>query len=313
MLFLCLILCGKLLRVGYKALNDGDWAADRTSTGLHKKEPEGLQAAGNRFKVVFMLLVNQSTESQRMWGTRPYAKFVGPVLLGEAVPFLEGNLSLYQLNFSFKMNYGFIDSLKQQYRVTEMNHAFRINGVVDVWKNGKTVYEKEANKYHKPENEKELESLVVSILSKTPEQPDFKPTTKGNVSYQQFKHGLKNSQYAITDVKAEDYHWGQCNLETSEDHLYFAVVDDNVKIGRSKNPKTRMKSMDTGMYKRPKVYVFNNKGFMETKMHHLFSDFRIKGEWFKFDYRIQHFLKKHHSPQSGYILWPKEMLEKNQK
>lgn len=208
------------------------------------------------------------------------------------------------------MNYSFIDTLKNDYRVTELQHAFRINGVIDIWKNGNKIYDIVANKYIDPVSPIDLEKIANSLLLKYPEKEDFKKGKNG-ISYQEFKNTIHLQKYQYDSVQPEDYHWGQFNLNTSKDHLYFAIIEDKVKIGRSKNPKGRMSEMSTAMFKKPKVYVFNNKGFMETKLHHIFSDFRLHGEWFTFDLRIQHFLKKHHSDKTGYILWPTTKKDKS--
>lgn len=203
------------------------------------------------------------------------------------------------------MNYGFIESLKEKYRVTELQHAFRINGVVDIYKQGNTVYEIVKNQYHKQLPEAKLQSLVNSILLSTPEREDFKKV-KGAMSYQEFKNIKFRERTDVNALRAEDHHWNEKADETSEDHLYFAVIEDKVKIGRSKNPLTRIKTLETGLYQKPKVYVFNNKGFMETKLHHIFSELRLNGEWFRFDLRIQYFLEKHHTHKNGYTLTPKK-------
>lgn len=201
------------------------------------------------------------------------------------------------------MNYSFIESLKANYRVTELDHAFRINGVIDIFKSGTTVYEIPKNVYHKKLTPKMLAETTNRLLLVHPEQSDFKKAKNG-ISYQEFTNINKRAEYQHDTVHPEDHHWGINFLEKSEDHLYFAVMDDKVKIGRSIDPSERIKSLSTGLYKEPRVYVFTNKGFMETKLHHLFVDFRIKGEWFKFDIRIQHFLKKHHRIETGYIINP---------
>lgn len=200
------------------------------------------------------------------------------------------------------MNYRFIELLRNDYRVTELDHAFRINGVIDIYKKYTTLYDITKNYYHKDLSPVSLEKLANSLLLIYEPREDFKKAKHG-ITYQEFKNIKKEQSFQLDSIQAEDYHWQQRIADLSEDHLYFAIIDDKVKIGRSKNPKGRIKQLQTGLFKVPKVYVFNNKGLMETKMHHLFSDFRLEGEWFKFDIRLQHFLKKHHNSRIGYIFF----------
>lgn len=206
------------------------------------------------------------------------------------------------------MNYQFIELLKQTYRVTELDHAFRVNGVIDIFKVYNTVYEIPKNCYHRGLNNRSLEELANKLILIHPEQPDFKKAKNG-ITYQEFKNNLKREKFHIDAVHAEDHHWKEHFCDKFDDHLYFAIVEDKVKIGRSISPTNRMKGLKTGLFKDPKVYVFYNKGGMETKMHHLFSAFRLKGEWFKFDMRIQRFLKKYHNSETGYIINPSKPKE----
>lgn len=203
------------------------------------------------------------------------------------------------------MNYQFIELLKQNYIVTELDHAFRVNGVIDIFKIGNTVYEIPKNFYHKGLSNRQVEETANRLLLIHPERPDFKKMKNG-ISYQEFKNNLKRQKFDFDTVNAEDYHWENNFHEKSEDHLYFAVVDDKVKIGRSIDVKERLNSLKTGLYKDPQVYVFRNKGCLETKFHHIFADFRIKGEWFNYDVRIQRFIKKYLTKEVGYLHIPQK-------
>ena len=67
------------------------------------------------------------------------------------------------------------------------------------------------------------------------------------------------------------------------DHLYIISNEGEgvCKIGRSKDPERRVKSLTTGSHSELKlVYWFKNQGGSEKQMHSLLSDYKIKGEWF---------------------------------
>lgn len=203
------------------------------------------------------------------------------------------------------MRYEFINTLRKDYRVTELDHAFRINGVVDVWKVFNTIVNVVTNERH--DFHKDIvksETLVMELLHKYPERPDYKQQKHG-ISYKEFKNNKKQERYSESTVYAEDYHWKQNADKTSEEHLYFAIVENKVKIGKSINVENRMKQLLTGLFKKPEVYVFLNKGFLETKIHQIFKEIRLNGEWFSYDLRIKYFLKKYHNNKAGYILTPK--------
>lgn len=160
-------------------------------------------------------------------------------------------------------------------KIVDLKHAIRLNGIVDVWKKRPLIFIIRKNEYRQIANDKLLIATVKELLQTEKEQEPFQPLATGRMSYQQFKYANK------TDCNAETYHWNLNIDKTSEDHLYFAVLKDVVKIGRSKDPKTRINSMSTGFPELPTVYVFNNKGFMEPILHRAFDKLRKHGEWFR--------------------------------
>lgn len=195
-----------------------------------------------------------------------------------------------------------ISLFRDKYRVTELSHAFRLNGVLDVYKNGVTFYDIVNNKYHRIHESSKQVPFCIQLLDTYQEQPDYKPTKKGGVSYKEFKNTSRNGEYDYNTVRAEDYHWKQNISQTSEDHLYFIFHDNNVKIGRTKNPIKRLKVLQTALSHRAKMYVFFNKGFMENKLHSCLSELRKEGEWFSNCVRISHFITKYHENKTGSIL-----------
>ena len=67
------------------------------------------------------------------------------------------------------------------------------------------------------------------------------------------------------------------------DSLYFIQAADTgmIKVGRSKNPKKRLQSLQTGCGNRLKlIAVFEGQGWREKEIHRDLREFRKEGEWF---------------------------------
>lgn len=70
------------------------------------------------------------------------------------------------------------------------------------------------------------------------------------------------------------------------DHLYFIQTSNMgmIKIGRSIDPLKRLKQLQTGNPHILKlIHVFYNQGDKENYLHFHLKEFRLKGEWFKYD------------------------------
>lgn len=174
----------------------------------------------------------------------------------------------------------------QGYDVVPMKHAYRINGCVDIWYNGKVVYDKPNNEYYRLNGLQECLKKGLKLADHIKKQEPFKKTSKGNMSYQEFKH---KSQKSV----AEYYHWKN-DKGSSEDYLYFIKSGIYVKIGRSINPEKRLKELATGTPETPKlILVVPNKGHMEKSLHRCFKEWktRERGEWFFLNDNIQEFIK----------------------
>jgi hypothetical protein len=67
------------------------------------------------------------------------------------------------------------------------------------------------------------------------------------------------------------------------DHLYIIqnTVSNAYKIGRSKNPKKRLSTLNISS-DHPLILVksYINKGFMEKEIHSIFSSKKLNTEWF---------------------------------
>jgi hypothetical protein len=176
----------------------------------------------------------------------------------------------------------------QNFDVVTMGHAYRVNGCVDIWFNGKTVFDKQANDYLNFETPQESIARAIQLATNYGKQQAFSLTTaRKRMSYQEFKHRKEE----INPV-AEYYHWNN-DKDFSEDCLYFIQSGINVKIGRSIDPKKRLKELSTGIAEKPKILlVVKNKGHMERKLHLYFSLWRIRkdAEWFQLSDQILKFI-----------------------
>lgn len=186
----------------------------------------------------------------------------------------------------------FVDQLfNDGYTVTELQHGFRINGFIDIYKGGKTVYNKHTNIYHRFSNEEESIEFTKQSIVGTEKVPDFKKAKNG-MTWQEFKHQMS----IISDSShAEDYHW-RVNDNITDSDLYIVFHRDTAKIGKSKNVNQRLKQLKTGLSHSPEMFVFKGKGHLEKVLHQIFSEFKTSREWFVADYRIFRFAKKYGVP-----------------
>jgi hypothetical protein len=172
--------------------------------------------------------------------------------------------------------------------VLEMRHAFRLNGVMDVYKFENVVFRKDLNEYNRFKSKEEVARYVKDTIGGIERQKNFKQVKNG-MSIQEFRYEM----YKTKDSShAEDFHW-RIDEQVSEDHMYFIFHRDTVKIGRSKDVKKRLASLKTALSHDLEAYLFKNKGHMEKKLHHVFSKFKTKREWFRVDYRIKRFAVKY--------------------
>jgi predicted GIY-YIG superfamily endonuclease len=75
-------------------------------------------------------------------------------------------------------------------------------------------------------------------------------------------------------------------LERNGDSLYFiqAKGSGRIKIGRSKNPERRLKTLQTGNASQLKmVCSLNGLGWRERDIHEALKKWRLKGEWFEYE------------------------------
>lgn len=172
--------------------------------------------------------------------------------------------------------------------VVELHHAFRLNGVIDLWKFEATVFELPTKEQKTFKDRNEAYKYAVKMLEVHEKRAAFKKTANGRIAYQEFKHTKVSNVF-----EAEYMHWkASCN-KVGEDHLYFIANEvGEVKIGRSKNPQQRLKDLNTSSATGLKLlHVASNKGVMERQLHKCFEDIALTGEWFAYTERIDRFIE----------------------
>ena len=73
----------------------------------------------------------------------------------------------------------------------EFQHAWRMNGVVDLFKKMKTVHDLESGEYHKFETAEEGIEFAFEFMFTMEIKPTFKKTDTGGMTYQEFKYKNK--------------------------------------------------------------------------------------------------------------------------
>ena len=179
-----------------------------------------------------------------------------------------------------------IDLKTRGFQVVSMGHAYRINGVIDVWFNGRTLYDKVKNTYANYRKTEDLLSNAIYLVTKYDARPPFTQTKKGRMTMREFRY--------VNSVKnVGEYYHIKNNKEITDKDLYIIKSGHCVKIGRSKDPKKRLKSLSTGMAFKPAlICVIKGKGHLEPVLHRCFKSLRVRkrGEWFTYSKRIEDFV-----------------------
>ena len=77
-------------------------------------------------------------------------------------------------------------------------------------------------------------------------------------------------------------------------YVYFVAFDGAVKIGRTTDITKRMKTIQTSCHGDIELlYCFLTDKITETELHNLFSDLKLKGEWFRFNAKFVLRLKEY--------------------
>lgn len=182
-----------------------------------------------------------------------------------------------------------INQLKQKkVDIVESDHTYRINGVFDIFKVALMIYDFEIKRLKIFESKKELLEYADYCIAK------YKAR-----NIEESRNILPNcdeEQYARDRLKintvAEDY--AITNAVKGKDDMYFVFVDGRVKIGRSRDYKKRFAQMSTAFPSKYFGYIFLQLGECEKRMHKVFEDYSIKGEWFEDNDRIRRFCQIEH-------------------
>ena len=95
--------------------------------------------------------------------------------------------------------------------------------------------------------------------------------------------GAINVNRNVYDVSKIDSPFNYLDMTEKGCYVYMITDGENVKIGHSKTPYKRMKSLQTGNPKKlSMLYLFNHTGYLfEQYLHYKFKNYKLKNEWFK--------------------------------
>lgn len=204
---------------------------------------------------------------------------------------------------SHPMKFGkFIIKLRDTYEVIELNHAFRINGVIDVYKNCKHVLCLVDSKRQDFIDRQKLYDYVMKILKENPYVDKSKPKNENKPNYKEFTKVLEAKKNSIDGFKPENYHWKLIKQDLGDDDLYFLFHDGFVKIGRTKNIDARLKSLKTALSCSYNCYLVPKMGKHENKFHNIFKELRHNREWFYKDVRFTDFIKMIYAEKMAFLV-----------
>lgn len=92
--------------------------------------------------------------------------------------------------------------------------------------------------------------------------------------------------FVYTRPKAQDFRLPQLRRSTadvgeSKEFVYFVSDGSAIKIGKAKDPKSRVTGMNTGASSKLEILGVVPGGYeKERKLHETFSRHRLRGEWF---------------------------------
>jgi uncharacterized protein (DUF3820 family) len=123
--------------------------------------------------------------------------------------------------------------LKENYELTELLHAHRFNGVIDVYKKGNTIFVIPENLYLQYKNDEEFSDIAINFLEHYPPRPAFKKLPTGRMAYQEFKHHhrmdhkkTKRPTMKDDDVMPFGMHKGKKLANVPADYLIWLFEND---------------------------------------------------------------------------------------
>lgn len=127
--------------------------------------------------------------------------------------------------------------------------------------------------------------LDVSDISEVPIDAPSGPEADADVTVGDVRSVLNTEQDTLGDDKREEEPVGVINPSWRGDFVYVIRSETGmVKIGRSKNPKRRLDSFQTGNHEELVLFAaagVENPTELEKKLHYEFQDRNERGEWFE--------------------------------
>jgi hypothetical protein len=80
--------------------------------------------------------------------------------------------------------------IDQGFDVVILKNAYRVNGCVDIYFSGATIFNKTTGEYIKHETREEAIDAALKLAGETGKVEPFRKTAKGNMTYQEFKHRM---------------------------------------------------------------------------------------------------------------------------
>lgn len=122
--------------------------------------------------------------------------------------------------------------------------------------------------------------LLIQLLNDTLEYYDELAITDDVIKYTRFKDIIRqHEEYLEQKSKNKDK-----NITVDDLYLIRDTVDNALKIGRSKNPKSRLSQLQLSTsHNLELLQSAKGKGFMEKSLHKRFASIRLASEWFKND------------------------------
>lgn len=131
--------------------------------------------------------------------------------------------------------------------------------------------------------------LLIQLLNDTLEYYDELAITDDVIKYTRFKDIIRqHEEYLEQKGKNKDE-----KITVDDLYLIRDTVDNALKIGRSKNPKSRLSQLQLSTsHNLELLQSVKGKGYMEKELHNHFSSIRLASEWFKDDGTIIKYFKE---------------------
>lgn len=153
----------------------------------------------------------------------------------------------------------------------------------------KNIITVSSRQYHLPLLLRSDIEILIRLLQYTLQEYD-----KHNIT-DNYIRGLQIQE--LVEHRKEFIAWENTPKEKKEkiDSLYLVrdTIDNTLKIGRSKSPKSRLQQLQTSTsHKLELLYVIKDKGYLEEEVHKRFAKIRLASEWFENDSSMIKYFKE---------------------